>query len=118
MTRAPQRPTPAAVAPEDESDSHNNARVENGARSDSKKGSVLNEPATSLKPPVQQTRAVHPHLEGGPRHSDGEPASLNSVVMLDDVTGPGSKENSQEPEFMAPSFQVQMIKQLPDSIGT
>jgi hypothetical protein len=104
---------PVAVAPEDESDAHKNARIENAARTDGRKGSVPNKPATSLKLSVQQTRTVHSHLEGGPRHSTGDPASLSSAALLDDVAG--GKENSQDPEFMAP-FQVQMIRQLPFSI--
>jgi hypothetical protein len=102
--RAPQLPPPAVNPSELD---HRHAQFETTVRSDGGRGSLLDASALSLQLPVQQAHSVHPNLKGGPRLSEstgvgpGEPASLDSVVVLDDVAA-GKVEGEQ---FMAP-FQV------------
>ncbi len=100
--RAPQLPPPAVNTTELD---HRHAQFETTVRSDGGRESLLDASALSLQLPVQQAHSVHPNLKGGPRLSEstgvGEPASLDSVVVLDDVAV-GKVEGEQ---FMAP-FQV------------
>ncbi len=103
VKKAPRLPQSVATSLRLEDD-RDHAQMESAARSNSRRGSLLDASLQSLQSPIQQANSAYPNLKSGPRHSIGgeETSSLNSVVVQHDVT----VSKVEDEQFMAP-FQVE-----------